>query len=479
MRVGVIGLVLMWAGMAMGVAPTPTPFTPLKLNLPNPLPISQTWAQQLVQKLSLAQFCGIESCQTLSQAIAGGGGGGSGGFTIAAATCPDDGTGARGTLTLNPACGHMCATALTVLDPDGCDVTIDESTSTAGDYAIVVNISSNFAKFTTQVNELFFYNVSQYLNEGAVLSIGYIATQWVVLDGNAPDSAAIAMNLITDPSDFPSTASNECKLVCADSSLTPTGTTAGFLLTGDGNSLAIGPCPCPGPNGSIVVGDNCVGGNNGSLCFGNGESMGMPSFAIGSDVHAMGDRDIVIGDGPVADGPDNICIGTRLSSINGRCLGENAISIGSKDVSNVNDLTGDNSVQLGFDPVSQNGADSVCIGRQTTCDNVQDFVFGSTAIPLHPVWPGIAPGISACGTSPAIAVDSTDVVGNFTVGSAAPTSCTITFNRAWAKAPSCFASDETNPNSLQIVTTTTTMIVSAAGSLDSDTIKYGCPVSPQ
>jgi hypothetical protein len=50
----------------------------------------------------------------------------------------------------------------------------------------------------------------------------------------------------------------------------------------------------------------------------------------------------------------------------------------------------------------------------------------------HRSYGGAAPAISSCGTSPSVDAHATDTTGTATVGSGSPTSCTITFNKAYA-----------------------------------------------
>lgn len=47
------------------------------------------------------------------------------------------------------------------------------------------------------------------------------------------------------------------------------------------------------------------------------------------------------------------------------------------------------------------------------------------------------PAVSTCGTSPAVAANSTDAAGNFTTGTGNPTTCTITFNTGYSTGAFC------------------------------------------
>lgn len=86
------------------------------------------------------------------------------------------------------------------------------------------------------------------------------------------------------------------------------------------------------------------------------------------------------------------------------------------------------------------------------------------------------PSVSAgagCGTTPS--VTGNDHNGTITVGTGA-TQCTLTFGRAWANTPQCFANDRTAVLSVRATPTTTTVVFATlvAADIASDTIDYWC-----
>jgi hypothetical protein len=86
---------------------------------------------------------------------------------------------------------------------------------------------------------------------------------------------------------------------------------------------------------------------------------------------------------------------------------------------------------------------------------------------------GTAPAVSACGTSPSLAIGS-DHAGKVTAGTAAPTSCLLTFAVVWTTAPACVCNDETAIVACQAVSTTTTLTLNTAASMDSHVLSYIC-----
>ena len=85
---------------------------------------------------------------------------------------------------------------------------------------------------------------------------------------------------------------------------------------------------------------------------------------------------------------------------------------------------------------------------------------------------GTAPTVGgSCGTGPTIA--GTDLAGKVTTGTVAPTSCTVTFAKAWLNAPACTVTNETTAN-LARATSTTTTVVLAGTMVASDVLAYSC-----
>lgn len=107
----------------------------------------------------------------------------------------------------------------------------------------------------------------------------------------------------------------------------------------------------------------------------------------------------------------------------------------------------------------------------TGCGSSYDPGLNNLAVVGHYRSNGTAPGVSSCGTSPAIT--GTDVAGIITAGSGTVTSCTVTFASAYASAPACHASSSTAITSLTVSSSTAALVIGGA-SLTSDTIYYTC-----
>lgn len=89
---------------------------------------------------------------------------------------------------------------------------------------------------------------------------------------------------------------------------------------------------------------------------------------------------------------------------------------------------------------------------------------------------GAAPSVSACGTSPPAAVGS-DMAFSFTLGTADPTACTLTFASTFTNTPSCFVqtSDIAFPSSITAASATAiTVTVTATGDSSSKVFYVGC-----
>ena len=84
---------------------------------------------------------------------------------------------------------------------------------------------------------------------------------------------------------------------------------------------------------------------------------------------------------------------------------------------------------------------------------------------------GASPAVSSCGTGPTTV--GTDTAGKITVGTGVVTSCTLTFNRTYEKAPACSL---TNGTALAVSGTTNTsaITITSATSMDEDVIMYVC-----
>lgn len=91
---------------------------------------------------------------------------------------------------------------------------------------------------------------------------------------------------------------------------------------------------------------------------------------------------------------------------------------------------------------------------------------------------GIAPTVANndCGstTQGTVTAGSTDIKGSFTVGTLTVTSCAVTFNTTFGKAPVCLTQDDTNILGVKTVTTTTKMTTTSTTSMSGDVINYHC-----
>lgn len=84
---------------------------------------------------------------------------------------------------------------------------------------------------------------------------------------------------------------------------------------------------------------------------------------------------------------------------------------------------------------------------------------------------GGAPALSSCGTSPAI--EGSDFSGTVTMGTGAPTTCTITFNAAYSSSPRCSVTWRTNIASMQYTVSTTTISLTQTAT-SSNIVDYIC-----
>lgn len=84
---------------------------------------------------------------------------------------------------------------------------------------------------------------------------------------------------------------------------------------------------------------------------------------------------------------------------------------------------------------------------------------------------GTAPALTSCGTTPAIS--GSDVGGEVTMGTGAPTGCVITFNVAYAAAPYCVVTWQTNIASMQYTVSTTAITLVQTGT-SSNKVNYHC-----
>lgn len=93
----------------------------------------------------------------------------------------------------------------------------------------------------------------------------------------------------------------------------------------------------------------------------------------------------------------------------------------------------------------------------------------------HVVSSGTTPSVSACGTSPTIDPNSTDVAGKINVGSVTATACTLTFASAYLNAPICTISDDSTVITPGITSlSNTTLTVGFSASLAGGHVWYSC-----
>lgn len=83
------------------------------------------------------------------------------------------------------------------------------------------------------------------------------------------------------------------------------------------------------------------------------------------------------------------------------------------------------------------------------------------------------PTLTGCGTNPSIR--GNNQVGELTMGTGAPTTCTITFNSSnpWSATPSCVVTWQVNITSMQYTYTTTQINITQSGT-SSNKINYHC-----
>lgn len=85
---------------------------------------------------------------------------------------------------------------------------------------------------------------------------------------------------------------------------------------------------------------------------------------------------------------------------------------------------------------------------------------------------GTAPALTSCGTSPAIS--GSDLAGEVTMGTGAPTGCVITFNVAYSSAPYCTVSWQSTPLLVQSYVVSTAAITLTQTATSSNKINYTC-----
>lgn len=96
-------------------------------------------------------------------------------------TCTDSGDGNPGTLTVTPSAGpDRVDIAITVMDADGCTITMAETSAVAGTIVVVTNISAaNTASFATQAGILSLIQGPMTMGAGESLSLIYKDNRWL------------------------------------------------------------------------------------------------------------------------------------------------------------------------------------------------------------------------------------------------------------------------------------------------------------
>lgn len=90
----------------------------------------------------------------------------------------------------------------------------------------------------------------------------------------------------------------------------------------------------------------------------------------------------------------------------------------------------------------------------------------------HTIFNGTAPALTSCGTTPAIT--GNDVHGTVTMGTAAPTGCVITFNLAYATAPTCVVTWRATPLASQSYAISTSAITLTQTATSSNVVDFHC-----
>ena len=97
---------------------------------------------------------------------------------------------------------------------------------------------------------------------------------------------------------------------------------------------------------------------------------------------------------------------------------------------------------------------------------------GDSRFDGHVIDGGTSPGLSSCGTTPS--VDGGDYAGKVTIGTGTTTSCTVTFDVAYAAAPACTITGENTAVTYAGTTATSTLTILSSADMASDVISYIC-----
>lgn len=154
-------------------------------------------------------------------------------------------------------------------------------------------------------------------------------------------------------------------------------------------------------------------------------------------------------------------------------VGTNAKDVLTVEVNGVGFMQSNPGAQL--DVLSEKGQAAYVLSVSSQ-SGVVGSVFGVTA-GGHVVSSGTTPAVVCDAGTPAMAADSNDMSGQFT-GGALSANCTVTFATPFSKKPRCWCNDETAILVIQAITTTTTLKCTAAVSIGTDVITYGCNAAP-
>ena len=178
------------------------------------------------------------------------------------------------------------------------------------------------------------------------------------------------------------------------------------------------------------------------------------------------------------------------TGITGYWLGSNGTTPGWTNAINTSGTIATSGTVSGLSITGTNGISSGAAGFlsiatrgywQATANGIWELLRADGTFGVHYEFAGV-PVIGACGTSPSVSTDATNVSGTITVGSANPTSCVLTFNGTWNKAPRCVANTITataaDVRALGITTSTTVLTITPATAFATTTsIGYHCESS--
>ena len=87
---------------------------------------------------------------------------------------------------------------------------------------------------------------------------------------------------------------------------------------------------------------------------------------------------------------------------------------------------------------------------------------------------GSVPAVSSCGTSPSINATSTDIRGTIVLGTGSPSSCTLTFSRAFSFMPYCTVTGSNNAYPVAVSFSSASTITISFNSALTGSVNYQC-----